>query len=246
MSSPSKRVSGHTSRAPLQKWPCPVPTSSQAAACAEGFQHGGAGQIRAVHAAEDRGRAADAETVVEVAVVEVESVQGQARVLEDMPAAAALFEGEAARLGLELIRHPGAYGEVGGAAPGAVGAARLEEPLGARLEFGLIAGPERFHFRPGSGRGRSQGGRRTEGGVEGAQRPRRGGARQVGRAQRAVRSAEDQRGLQPVQGECRGAPAAVLDGRARQQGQTGEMGGGQHTRRQSLGSQLSSTKGEFG
>lgn len=36
MSSPSNRVRGHTSRAALQKWPCPVPTSSQDAGSACG------------------------------------------------------------------------------------------------------------------------------------------------------------------------------------------------------------------
>ena len=207
MSRPSKRVSGQMSRALSQKWPWPVPTSSQAAGVPNGFSMAARPRYEAAHRAEHMGGAADAEAVVEVAVVEVEAVEGEAGVLEDMPAAAALFEGEAAGLALEQIGHADAYGELGGAAPGAVGAARLEEPLGARLEVGGVGGPQRFQLGQRSGRGRIVARRGAQGGAEGVQWPRGGGARQVGRAQRAARAAEDQGGLQPVRGRAPRRPS---------------------------------------
>src|SRR5205085_2632534 len=79
-------------------------------------------------AVEDRLHDLLAEAVIEVAVVELQALEGQPRVLEDMAAGAAPGQGELSGLALDQIAHPDPDRQVARGAPRAGVALGLEEP----------------------------------------------------------------------------------------------------------------------
>src|SRR5690606_37553877 len=86
----------------------------------DGAHHGGAALVLGALGGEEALHLAAAETVVTVLVVEVEALRREPRVLEDVPAAAALVELEGARLVLDQVRGGEQAAELGRTAPAAL------------------------------------------------------------------------------------------------------------------------------
>lgn len=80
------------------------------------------------------------ESLVEVPVVEGQSLRAEPRVLEGVGAVRALVDDERAGLALHLVRRPQPGAQPVRAAPGTVRPARLVEPVGASGEFGRVGG----------------------------------------------------------------------------------------------------------
>jgi hypothetical protein len=82
-----------------------------------------------------------AEAVVAVTVVKVQSGGGEAGILEDVPAGAALFQGEPTRLSLNEIGCPQPDRNLSGAAPGTSIPTGFEESLDAGGQLRLVIRP---------------------------------------------------------------------------------------------------------
>ena len=163
-STTSKRALGQTPRATRLKCPCPPPTSSQRRRLGVAGDEGGPRRVLVRAGGAEQLHLLLADTVVEVAVVEVETLDGQPRVLEDVAAAAALVEREPPRLVLQHVAGAHPLDQVASRAGRARREARLEQVVdpggqpvvvpGAPQGDGL--GAVRRFRAPGAGRPRAR------------------------------------------------------------------------------------------